>query len=131
MDSPIYLLFGLMAAMILFQIFMSRLAKRAVGQPAPDTTTVDGEAHNMRRRVYYFYATHCGPCRAMTPIVDQMRATHPNLIKINIDDSLEIAQGFRIAGTPSLVLVEEGLIRQVLLGAQSENKLKHMLEATA
>ena len=82
----------------------------------------------MPRRVYYFYANHCHHCRAITPIVDQLSVSHPNLIKINIDDSKEIAQRFGIAGTPSLILVEDGIIRETLLGSQSEKRIKCMLE---
>lgn len=83
----------------------------------------------MSRRLYYFYAPHCGPCRAMTPMVERMQSIHPNLIKINIEDSQALAKSFGIAATPSFVLVNEGVIRQVILGAQSEQKLKHILEA--
>ncbi len=129
MSWQLYLVIALIASGLLFQYFVSRLAKRALGMSAPDTSAVDGAAQNMPRRLYYFYATHCLNCKAMSPIVDQLCSSHPNLIKINIDESKEIAQGFRIAGTPSFVLVEDGIIRETLLGSQTEKKLKILLEA--
>lgn len=129
MGWPFYLFVGLVAAMYLFQFYIARRARRAEGQAVPDTAAVDGAAQQMHRRVYYFYAPHCGPCRAMTPLVERMQAAYPNLIKINIEESQELAREFHIAGTPSLVVVEDGVIQRVHLGAQSEKKLAGMLEA--
>lgn len=128
MSWQLYLIIALVALILLFQFLISRQAKRSLGMPAPDTMAVDGVAHDLPRRVYYFYATHCHHCRAMTPIVDQLRASHPNLVKINIDDSKEITQGFGISATPSFILVEDGIIREILIGSQSEKKLKQILE---
>ena len=131
MSWQIYLIISLVVAILLFQFFISHQAKRALGMHAPDTTAVDGAAFNMPRKVYYFYAKHCEHCRTMTPIVDQLRATYPNLIKINIDEFKAIAQTFKIVATPSLIVVEEGIIRKILLGSQSEKKLKAILEAAS
>jgi len=129
MGWQIYLVIALIAAAIFFQYYISHLAKRALGMPAPDTSSVDGAALNMPRRMYYFYATHCRSCVAMIPILEKLCALHSNLIKINIDDSKVIALGFRIVGTPSFVLVENGIIREILLGTQTEKKLRTLLEA--
>ncbi len=129
MDWPFYLFVGLVAAMYLFQFYIARRARRAEGRAVPDTAAVDGAAQSMRRRVYYFYAPHCGPCRAMTPLVERMQTTHANLIKINIEEAQELARAFHIAATPSFVLVQDGVIRRVHLGAQSEKKLQEMLTA--
>lgn len=127
MNWPLYLFIGLVVAMWVFQFYIVRRAKRAEGKPAPDTAAVDGDAHAMSRRLYYFYAPHCGPCRVMTPMVERMQSIHPNLIKISIEDSQALAKSFGITATPSFVLVNEGVISHVILGAQSEQKLKHIL----
>lgn len=124
----IYLLAGIMALLFLMQFLALRRARRSEGMTAPDTTAVDGAAHADLRRVYYFYATHCGPCRAMTPVVDRLREIHRNLIKINIAEAPDLARGFGIAATPSFVLVEGGAIRQVKLGGQSEKQLLMMIQ---
>lgn len=129
MDWPFYLFVGLVAAMYLVQFYIARRARRAEGRAAPDTAAVDGAARQMPRRVHYFYAPHCGPCRAMTPLVARMQAAHPNLVKINVEESQELSRAFNIAATPSFVLVEDGVIRRVHLGAQSEKKLLKMLQA--
>jgi thiol-disulfide isomerase/thioredoxin len=127
MSWQLYLIIAIIIVILLIQVFISHQAKRALGLPAPNTIAVDGAVHNMPRRVYYFYATHCHHCKAMTPIVDQLSTSHPNLIKININEMKDIAREFRIAATPSFVLAEDGIVREVLLGSQSEKKLKKML----
>ena len=80
----IYPLAGFIALLFLMQFLALRRARQSEGRAAPDTTAVDGAAHADRRRVYYFHATHCGPCRAMTPVVDRLRTEHRNLIEINV-----------------------------------------------
>ncbi|HUW29366.1 MAG TPA: thioredoxin family protein [Sulfuriferula sp.] len=104
-------------------------ARRVLGRAAPDTGSVDGSAAGERRRIYYFFAEHCGPCRAMTPLVAQLQQTHHHLIKVDVAQSLALARAFGVAATPSFVLVEDDTIRQVRLGGMSEKRLRHMLEA--
>ena len=104
-------------------------ARRVVGSVAPDTSSVDGIAASECRRVYYFFAENCGPCRAMTPLLARLQQTHRNLVKVDVAQSMALARAFGIAATPSFVLVEDNTIRQVRLGGMNETRLKHMLEA--
>jgi thioredoxin 1 len=127
----IYILVGFAALMLLMQWFVLARARRRIGTAAPDTAALDGSIADMRRRVYYFYAAHCGPCRAMTSMVDRLHPAHANLIKVDVADSPELARGFGIAATPSFVLVEDGVIRQVKLGAQSERRILALLAGAA
>ena len=64
----------------------------------------------------------------MTPVVDQLRSSHRNLIKIDVAEALPLVRAFGIAATPSLVLVENGKIAQVKIGVMSEKKLVALLE---
>jgi thioredoxin 1 len=127
MHWSIYALIGFSAVLLLMQFLTFYRARRSIGTAAPDTKDLDGAAPGERRRLYYFHAAHCGPCRAMTALVDRLRPAHANLIKVDIADRPELARGFGIAGTPSFVLVEDGVIRQVKLGAQSERQLLKLL----
>jgi thiol-disulfide isomerase/thioredoxin len=115
------------AFMLGMQVWSWMQTRRARGQPAPDTSRVDGAAATDRARVYYFYATHCGHCRSMTPRVDRLRQSHRNLIKLDIADARELAQAFGVAATPALVQVVDGVIRHVQLGGISEARLLAML----
>lgn len=121
-------IFAVIALLAAAQAFMWIRAKRSVGQAAPDTSSVDGAAAGDPRRVYYFHSAHCGPCRAIKPLVERLRQTHRNLIPVDIAEQIDLARKFSVAGTPSFVLVEDGSVREVLLGGQSERKLVALLE---
>lgn len=123
----IYPLVGFIALMLLTQLFALYRARRSIGSAVPDTTALEDAAPGERRRLYYFHAAHCGPCRAMTALVDRLRPVHASLIKVDVAERPELAYAFGIAGTPSFVLVEDGIIRQVKLGAQSERQLLKLL----
>jgi thiol-disulfide isomerase/thioredoxin len=121
-------IFAVVALVAAMQGLMWVRAKRSVGQAAPDTSSVDGAAAGDPRRVYYFHSAHCGPCRAIKPLVERLRQTHRNLIPVDIAEQIDLARKFSVAGTPSFVLVEDGSVREVLLGGQSERKLVALLE---
>ncbi|MDE2604489.1 MAG: thioredoxin family protein [Burkholderiales bacterium] len=121
-------IFAVIALFAATQGFMWVRAKRSVGQAAPDTSSVDGSAAGDPRRVYCFHSAHSGPCRAIKPLVERLRQTHRNLIPVDIAEQIELARKFPVAGTPSFVLVENGSVREVLLGGQSKRKLVAPLE---
>lgn len=128
MQWLLYILVGLVLFMAWTQLLAWRRAVQAQGQLAPDTSGIDGHANLDTRRVYYFYAAQCGACRVMAPTVDFMRARHRNLIKVDVAALPELAHAFHIAVTPSFVLVENGVIRQVKRGALSDQQLLTMLQ---
>lgn len=118
---------GIVALIVGVQFRMWLRAKRSVGSPAPDTSSIDGLAAVDGRRLYYFYSVNCGPCRAIKPLVEKLRQSHRNLIPIDVGQHIELARKFGIAGTPSFILVQGGFIREVLLGGQTEHKLASLL----
>lgn len=118
---------GVIALIFGMQGLMWLRAKRSEGHSAPDTSSIDGPAATDARRLYYFYSASCGPCRAIKPLVEKLRQSHPNLIPVDVGQNIELARQFRIAGTPSFILVEGGSIREVLLGGQTERKLSSLL----
>jgi len=113
--------------MLMLQAWIWLQARRMRGRPAPDTAHVDGAAAAARVRVYYFYGAHCSHCRSMTPLVDRLRESHHNLIKLDIADARDLAQAFGVAATPGLVQVVDGVIRRVQLGGMSEARLLALL----
>lgn len=103
-------------------------AKRSQGKPAPDTSVIPGDGDRSRGRwLYYFHASHCGHCRTMTPIVRQLAETHGNLLEISVDQHLPLARAFGISATPSLVVVQDGIISQIKLGGRNERQILDLL----
>jgi thiol-disulfide isomerase/thioredoxin len=117
---------AVVALLLLGQWLVLRRARRAEGQPAPDTSAVD-QGIDAPRRVYYFYSAHCGPCRAIAPLIDRLREEYPNLIKVDVPVHLELARDFGIAATPSFIVVVEGMVSEVKLGGVSEAWLREKL----
>lgn len=126
----IFLLAALMVvAFILFmKVRAHSRAKGLQGLPAPDTSEVDA-GDTSTPKVYFFHAAGCSHCKAMMPLVDEVSKDHPNLIKVDVGEHMELARQFKLAGTPSFFAVDDGKIRAVKLGMTSEQWLRSHLEA--
>lgn len=76
-----------------------------------------------------FWATWCGPCQMMGPIVDAFAETHPQVVvgKVNVDEQPELAAAFHIQSIPTLVVLKEGRLTDMVVGVQTEEKLEELL----
>lgn len=115
-----------MLALFIYQWRSMKKAQQMIGRKAPDTSTLEG-AMGEGRRVYFLHARHCRPCRRIEPLVDRLQQQYPSLVKLDIAEHVELARAFQIAGTPSFVVVDQGIIKSVELGAVSEQWLQKQL----
>ena len=77
-----------------------------------------------------FWAPWCGPCRMLTPILEEFSAEHTKelkVCKVNVDDEIELAEGFGINSIPCLILFKNGLPEKSLVGLQDKNALEKLL----
>ena len=77
-----------------------------------------------------FYADWCGPCRMVSPIVDEIAEERDDIIvgKINVDDEPELAQAFDVVTIPFLVVLKDGKIVNQSAGARPKSQILAMLE---
>jgi thioredoxin 2 len=78
-----------------------------------------------------FWATWCGPCRMVSPLVERMGRSHAGrlkVVKLNVDEAPDISQRYRVQGIPLLVLIEGGKEVSRLVGAVPEADLGAWLE---
>ena len=78
-----------------------------------------------------FWATWCGPCRMIAPIVEQIATERSDIIvgKIDVDQELELAQQFGIVSIPTLVLMKNGTVAATLVGYRPKADIEKMLNA--
>jgi thioredoxin 1 len=59
-----------------------------------------------------FYAEWCGPCKRLTPIVEEFAAEHPEVrvVKVNVDDNPELAKRYGVNAMPTLMVVRNGKV---------------------
>ena len=73
-----------------------------------------------------FYADWCGPCRAMGSVVDELAndvKDDANVVKVNVDESPELAQQYGVNSIPTFVVVRDGKATEKLVGAQPKKAL--------
>lgn len=74
-----------------------------------------------------FWASWCGPCRMLSPIVEELSKTH-KVGKVNVDEEMELAQRYGISSIPSLLVFKGGQLVNRSLGYQSLESLKALME---
>ena len=77
-----------------------------------------------------FYADWCGPCRMVSPLVDEIAEENPQYLvgKINVDEQRELAAQFGVSSIPVLVVMENGQIVNRALGARPKAQILALLE---
>ena len=77
-----------------------------------------------------FYADWCGPCRMVSPIVDEIAEEYPQYLvaKINVDDEPELAESFSVTTIPTLVVMKGGKVVSQSSGARPKEQILDMLE---
>lgn len=76
-----------------------------------------------------FWASWCGPCRMVSPIVDEIADEHPEIKvgKINVDEQAELASEFKIMSIPALFVIKDGKVVNQSVGAKSKNQILDMI----
>ncbi|SRR5699024_2652163 len=76
-----------------------------------------------------FWASWCGPCRMVGPIVEEIAAERPDIKvgKINVDEQQELAAAFRVMSIPTLVVMKNGKVVSQSAGARPKAQILSML----
>ena len=73
-----------------------------------------------------FFATWCGPCKMLAPVLDEVAAEVEGkaaVYKVDIDQSPELAQRFGIMSVPTILVFENGEVKRSTMGAQPKQNL--------
>jgi len=76
-----------------------------------------------------FWASWCGPCRMVSPIVDEISDERADIKvgKINVDEQTELAGQFGVMSIPMLVVIKDGKISNQAVGARPKNQILELL----
>ena len=76
-----------------------------------------------------FWASWCGPCRMVSPLVDEIAEEHPEFTvgKVNVDEQPELAAQFHAMSIPSLFVLKNGKIVNQAMGARPKQQILAMM----
>lgn len=78
-----------------------------------------------------FYADWCGPCRMVSPIVEELASQYDGKVKIgkvNVDESVSVAQKYNVMSIPTLLFIKNGQVVDQVVGALPKDKIQQKLE---
>ena len=79
-----------------------------------------------------FWAEWCGPCRMVSPILDQIQTENPDkitILKLNVDENPDLAMKYQITSIPAMKVFDRGEVRTTIIGAKPKFALEQDLEA--
>jgi len=77
-----------------------------------------------------FWAEWCGPCRAVSPILDQIASEHADkieIVKLNVDENPQTAAKYQITSIPAMKVYRGGEVVKTVIGAKPKPALEHDL----
>ena len=79
-----------------------------------------------------FWAEWCGPCHAVSPVLDRITDEHDlKLVKVNIDEQQDLAQRYGVQSIPLMVLFEDGEPQASVVGAMPKGAIERQLGLVA
>ena len=77
-----------------------------------------------------FWATWCGPCRMLGPVIEELAEEHPEIkvCKVNVDDEPDLAQQFNVMSIPFVAAFKDGKLYKASVGVQPKEELLSLLD---
>ena len=77
-----------------------------------------------------FWATWCGPCKMMTPVVEEVAKDYPDVkvCKVNVDEEPELSNAFKIVSIPTIVVIKNGEIIDSVVGYRPKEDIEKIIK---
>ena len=99
----------------------------SVAHDVTDATFVEEVLNSSDTIMVDFWAEWCGPCRAVSPILDAIAAEHPDklkIVKLNVDDNPQMAMKYQITSIPAMKVFRGGEVVKTVIGAKPKPALE-------
>ncbi len=96
-------------------------------QEVTDASFADDVLNSSDTIMVDFWAEWCGPCRAVSPILDQIAAEHSDkikIVKLNVDDNPQMAMKYQITSIPAMKVFRGGQVVKTVIGAKPKPALE-------
>ena len=93
-------------------------------------TNFESEVKSFKGEVLLdFWASWCGPCRMLSPVIDEIAEETPALkvCKVNVDDEPELAAAFGVQSIPTVVIIKDGEIKEISVGYKPKDEIIELL----
>ena len=103
--------------------------------PAKNVTTASFQADvldNPKPVMVDFWAEWCGPCRMVSPILDEIATEYADkieIVKVNVDEEPQLAMQYGVTGIPMMAVFQGGTIAKQMVGARPKNAIVEDLAA--
>ena len=83
--------------------------------------------NNKNKVLVDFYADWCGPCKMLAPILDDLKNDY-TIYKVNVDDMNELAIKYAVMTIPTLIVFENGEVKEKTVGFKNEEQIKKLMD---
>jgi thioredoxin 1 len=80
-----------------------------------------------------FWAEWCGPCRSVSPVVEELSSEYNDkvdFVKVNVDENSELAQKYNVFSIPTLAIFKDGKVVSQKVGAATKESFKTMIDSS-
>ncbi len=78
-----------------------------------------------------FFATWCGPCKMLSPILEKVEEDSEgkfNVVKVDIDESLDLARKYGIMSVPTMIVFKEGQEQEKMIGLRQKSQIEEAVK---
>ena len=124
-----YFFILLTVILLVWQFYPLIKIKLSKGKHTPSLNkflSADQQKHP--RILLYFMSPQCGLCKSITPIVDELAMKRSDIIRFDLTQNMTVAEALGVRATPAFVLIQDGVILKVKLGALTKDKILAMID---